>query len=290
VIQTRNPLPEELARLERRLQTLRSMQSQGRLTSAQLQDEIQKLRATDQQGRRWWLAGESGAWRCWDGRSWVPGDPARVTSQALRASRAGKTQAQKPTRRVELFAAIGYAALVVICLVAGGVFFGGGYAEYWALPKTVEDVQVEIAAAAPLPLSSDQQQVRAELGDPEAFMILFYEEPLDNGSIGDVRTETWSYYTQGVEYTFINGEKVGEDPIGVEIRELAPVPYRPEQFAAYMNLEDVIAAAQLDSFLLVPLEKEIVEGGEVYYADRLTFGLKDDELRYVEALALEVEG
>jgi hypothetical protein len=121
-------------------------------------------------------------------------------------------------------------------------------------------------------------------------MILFYEETLDDGSIGDVRLETWSYYTQGVEYTFINGDQVGENPIEVEIGELAGVPYRPEQFAAYMTLNQVVAAAGLESFLVVPLERELVEGGAVYYADRLTFGLQDDELRYVEALALEVDG
>jgi hypothetical protein len=57
-----------------------------------------------------------------------------------------------------------------------------------------------------------------------------------------------------------------------------------------MDLQQVIAAAGLDSFLVVPLEKELVAGGEVYYADRLTFGLKDDELCYLEALALDVGG
>jgi hypothetical protein len=66
------------------------------------------------------------------------------------------------------------------------------------------------------------------------------------------------------------------------------MPYRPEQFVAYMSLEELIAAAGLETYLVVPLEKELVEGGEVYYADELTFGLKNDELLYVEALALEV--
>jgi hypothetical protein len=57
-----------------------------------------------------------------------------------------------------------------------------------------------------------------------------------------------------------------------------------------MSLEEVIASAGLDAFMVVPLEKELVDGGEVFYADELTFGLKDDELLYIEALALEVEG
>jgi len=288
--QMSNPLPEELARLERRLESLRSLQAQGRLSSAQYQDEIQKLTATDKQGKSWWLAGEAGHWHWWDGHAWVPGQPASMPAGVSKPSGAAKAEAKKPARRMGLFAAIGCAALVMVCVIAGGVFLGGGYAEYQALPKIVEDIQVDAVAASPLPLSSEQQQVRAEMGEPEAFMILFYEEMLEDGSTGNVRTETWSYYTQGVEYAFVNGELVGEDPIEVEIGQLEPVPYTPEQFQAYMDLQQVIAVAGLDSFLTVPLEEELLAGGEVYYADRLTFGLKDDELRYVEALALDVGG
>ncbi len=35
--------------------------------------------------------------------------------------------------------------------------------------------------------------------------------------------------------------------------------------------------------------EDLVEGGELYFADRLIWGMKDGELRYVEALALEAE-
>jgi hypothetical protein len=158
------------------------------------------------------------------------------------------------------------------------------------MPKIVEEVVPDNLAISKQALSTEQLSVRAGLGSPEAFSILFYEEELVDGSYGDVRFETWSYYTDGVEYTFINGELVGEDPIEIDVGELIPIPYAPEQFVAYMNLDEVIASARLDTFLIVPLEKELVDGGEVYYADELTFGLKDDELLYVEALALEVEG
>lgn len=156
------------------------------------------------------------------------------------------------------------------------------------MPKIVEGVGPDNLAISKEALSTEQLSVRADLGSPEAFSILFYEEELMDGSYGDVRFETWSYYNDGVEYTFINGEMVGEDPIEVDVGELIPIPYTPEQFVAYMNLDEVISSARLDTFLVVPLEKELVDGGEVYYADELTFGLKDNELLYVEALALEV--
>jgi hypothetical protein len=51
----------------------------------------------------------------------------------------------------------------------------------------------------------------------------------------------------------------------------------------------VISSANLEAYVVVPLEQGYVEDGEVYYADELAFGLKNGELRYVEALALEAE-
>lgn len=53
-----------------------------------------------------------------------------------------------------------------------------------------------------------------------------------------------------------------------------------------MNLEEVIAAAGIDTYIEIPLEKEFLEGGISYFANSLTFGLKNDELIYIEALAL----
>lgn len=53
-----------------------------------------------------------------------------------------------------------------------------------------------------------------------------------------------------------------------------------------MNLEEVIAAAGIDTYIEIPLEKEFLEGEISYFANSLTFGLKNDELIYIEALAL----
>jgi len=53
-----------------------------------------------------------------------------------------------------------------------------------------------------------------------------------------------------------------------------------------MSLEEVVAAAGLDSYVEIPLEKEFLEGGISYFAPALTFSLKNDELIYLEALAL----
>jgi hypothetical protein len=56
-----------------------------------------------------------------------------------------------------------------------------------------------------------------------------------------------------------------------------------------MSLDEIIAAAGLTSYIEIPLEKDFLEGGAMYYSNSLTFGLKDDQLLYIEALALTTE-
>ncbi len=74
-----------------------------------------------------------------------------------------------------------------------------------------------------------------------------------------------------------------------DLGTLDPLPYYPEQFGAFMSLEDIIATAGIDTYVEIPLEKEFLKDGVVYYAQSLTFGLKDNELVYIEALAITTE-
>ena len=109
-------------------------------------------------------------------------------------------------------------------------------------------------------------------------------------SIHTVRLETWDYYTQGIGLTFINGELTAEDPIEINsIGSLDPLPYYPEQFDAFMSLDEVIAVAGIDSYVEIPLDKNFLDGGASYFANGLTFGLKNDELLYIEALAISTK-
>jgi len=136
-------------------------------------------------------------------------------------------------------------------------------------------------------LSTEQSALVGELGYPESFILLFYEEEALDGSLQIVRLETWDYYSEGESYTFLNGELDSTDGLVVEDPgSLAPLPYVPEQFAANMSRDDVLAAAEIEEFIEVPLEKEFLKGGDLYYAESLAFGLVNGELRYLEALAL----
>jgi hypothetical protein len=274
-------LPPEFIELENRLRALQEQYRRGELSSEAYQSVVQALTVQDAAGTTWWLAGESGAWQRWDGRQWIPDTPLTASGDP-----APKITARKRTvSPVAMGCGVGVLAVAVVT----AVLLVGGWREYKQMPKIVEGAQPDAAIAVDYSMSSNQMEIIGDIGPPQAFTLLFYEEELLDGSYGDVRFETWDYYDTGVSYTFINGELAGEDPLDVEIvGEIYPIPYRPDQFRAYMSLDEVLASAGLDRYLVVPLEKELVDGGEVYYADELTFGLKNDELLYIEALALEV--
>ena len=132
-----------------------------------------------------------------------------------------------------------------------------------------------------------QMDAYLDYGFPEAFRILFYNEMLPDGSIGPVRLESWTYYSQGVELSFLNGEKTGVETINnPQLGDLILPTYYPEQFTAYMSLAEVMTAASLDQYAVIPLEKDFLEGSEVYYGPQLSFGMMDGELRMVEVMGI----
>lgn len=282
-------LPPIFQALETRLAELQARYGRGELDADTYQAEVQGLTVQDEAGQTWWLGGEAGAWHNWDGSTWVRGMPPTAAQPAVAQPAAAAPAPKVKRSRRPLALGCGVVALIVVVVAA--VFLIGGWQAYQQEPKIVEEIVPEALDLTSYALSGEQLSVLDHLGFPQAFAILFYEEEQMDGSFSDVRFETWSYYTSGLEYTFINGEQVAEDPLEIELLgELVPIPYRPEQFVAYMSLDEVIASAGLETYLVVPLEKELVKDGEVYYADELTFGLKNDELLYIEALALEIEG
>jgi len=196
----------------------------------------------------------------------------------------------KPRSPLRVFAFAGCA----LVLAAGGaailLIVGAAVLTLRTSPRVVSGITPGGSSGAAYSLSAQQQAIAAERGAPESFALLFYQEELDDGSIGDVRYETWSYYAAGEEFTFINGEQVSARPIDSLGATAFPTPYLPQQFAAAMTLEQVVNAGQLTSFTLVPLESALLPGGETYFAAELTFGMVKGQLRYVEALPLAGEG
>ena len=178
-------------------------------------------------------------------------------------------------------------AVLLILLFAAGTYLYAGWLGYQEAPKIIEVRDSKSPESDPYTLSSEQQSSLDSYGLPEAFTILFYEEQTPDLEIQTVRLETWDFYSLGIGLTFINGELVAEDPLEVgELGALSYQPYDPAMFSAFMSLEEVVAAAGIDSYLEIPLDREFIEKGTLYYADSLSFGVRGDELVYIEALAL----
>jgi len=197
---------------------------------------------------------------------------------------------QTKKKRGWIFFGLGCGCLVFVIIVIVGIYLYAGWLGYKEAPLIVEVQESSPQLHDPYSLSPAQEEELFSYGYPEAFTILFYEEETVGGGIATVRLETWDYYTQGIGLTFINGELIAEDPIEIDnVGSLDPLPYYPEQFSAFMSLEEVISAAGINTYVEIPLDKEFLEGGVSYYANSLTFGLKNDELLYIEALALSAE-
>ena len=181
--------------------------------------------------------------------------------------------------------AVGCGIITTIIILLLVIYLIIGWESFQNAPKVISEAESDITVIDEYDLHQDQMDAYLDYGFPEAFRILFYDEILPDGSIVPVRLESWSYYSQGIELVFLNGEQSGEESLNNhQLDVLIIPPYYPEQFSAYMSLAEVITAAGLDQYVVIPLEKEYLEGGEVYYGPQLSFGMKDGELRMVEVM------
>ncbi len=181
----------------------------------------------------------------------------------------------------------GCGCLLLVILISLGLFLYAGWQGYQESPKSIEVQSKKIHYEDPYILSSPQEEQLYSYGYPDAFTILFYEEETLSGSADQVRLEVWDYYSQGLSLTFLNGDLITEDQLLMDTLGLVePLMYYPEQFSAFMNLEQLIAAADIDHYVEIPLENGFVDEGVVFYSNGLTFGLKNNALIYIEALAL----
>jgi hypothetical protein len=181
-------------------------------------------------------------------------------------------------------------AILLIIFAAGGVYLYAGWLGYQEIPKLIEVNKPPEPYSSSYELSSEQVSQLTNYGKPEAFTILFYEEETPDQEIQTVRLETWDYYTQGIGLTFVNGTLVSEDPIEWNNQEpIIPVRYSPEQFNAFISLDDVIAATGIETYIEVPMNIDLLEKGNLYYADSLSFGMQDNQLIYIETLAFTEE-
>lgn len=179
-------------------------------------------------------------------------------------------------------------ALLAGCILTGFALVAG-FNTFRSSPRLVQVKTTPPAVEPVYRLSGDQASTIQELGNPESFLILFYQEATAEGALQDIRFETWRYYTQGTQIIFRNGKRVAQEPVDAAGGStITPTPYRPQQFSAEMNRKDILSAAGISDYLFVPLDQELLKGGALYYAPQLTFGMKDRRLVYLETPILQV--
>jgi hypothetical protein len=195
-----------------------------------------------------------------------------MTSQV---SQAGKRNAGFPRWLILAVTVLIFACLFTIVIIT--IF---AIRDYNATPRIIEDIQVN-AHTSDYQLSTAQREAIGANGYPDGFTLLFY----DDEATGKVmRFETWLYLLPGMQYSFLNGEDQGVESIAAIDSEVLDMTYYPEQFTAYMSLEEVLSAAGLTEMMVMPLEEALVPGGQSFFGDRITFGLKNGQLMYLETL------
>ncbi len=182
---------------------------------------------------------------------------------------------------------VGGVLIICACLGSAGMIVLGrtGYDEFLKSPR-LTTVFAHQEQSTTYQLSPDQQGYVDENGYPHSFSILFYQEQGAGGQVEEVRHETWYYFNPDIKITYVNGRFYAAEASELQGGNLHWY-YRPEMFAACMTPEQVAEATNLREWLIVPVEENLVNNAEVYYADGLTFGMKHGKLIYVEAFAGE---
>lgn len=147
----------------------------------------------------------------------------------------------------------------------------------------------ELKAALNAEVVDDRPEILATLGTPDAFDISFVQvEGVQ------VRTESWRYYQYGTRVDFVDGEAVWTI-------EIEPMPdgtifaawYDPLAFEAGMTAAEASRVAAAASPAGVePASIDLAEGGEdlaggaALVGDQIVIGLYQDQVVYVETVAL----
>jgi len=183
---------------------------------------------------------------------------------------------------------LGSLLVVAVFLLAGAYLWM--YMDYTGPTLVRVSSEAEAPARPPYALSAVQQQVVNEIGYPESFTLLFYQDRDEEDQFYDIRFECWHYAAAGRDIAFVNGEMISDEPADVVEEVLIAAPYRPEQFAASMRLKDVLASARISEYARAAADPILVSSGEAYFDSQLTFGMKAGQLSAVETMALEAEG
>lgn len=145
-------------------------------------------------------------------------------------------------------AVLAAAALLAALLAAGAAGAGGcgGQARTYA-PLEAEEFRPLVDAGGTVALSSDQRGIIDGRGYPSHFFISW--DPVS----GD-RVESWTYFPQREEFTFLGGKRLRKEAVEDESAEYPPTSLRPEDFSSALSLEGA------EALLGKPFHSSTVEG------------------------------
>jgi WD40 repeat protein len=146
-------------------------------------------------------------------------------------------------------------------------------------PLMIENAAYEAEDPLTYRLSEDQRAIIDEHGFPDSFVILY----VDGG-----RQETWFYFEDGLVIDYLGGIELqqGYDADMTDY-DVGKTVYTPDDFVFGMTPGAALSAAGVDSFVMEPLEDELVEDGVLYFGEGIVLGFVDDELYYVETILTE---
>ena len=174
-------------------------------------------------------------------------------------------------------------------LVAGLVLLVGllvlGVNEYKNLPRMVTGFDFGKYVLDGYAYSDQQQVLMDEWGPPQSFYILFYQREDIQGNVVTIRYEEWAFPARGKQVAYENGTELSRTEIPKAV--VYSTRFSPEQFFAFMNREQLADLTGLEDWFILPVEKELMQDADLYYAGGLTFGLQHGELIYVEAVHYE---
>jgi hypothetical protein len=151
--------------------------------------------------------------------------------------------------------------------------------------------RIEAPSATPragLELSAQQNQLVAEFGPPDSFVLAFMRDAGDSSASGS-RMETWQYHDLRTAFSFVDGRFLSSEPLANLPPRAIPQAFRPEQFLDGMSWEEVRSLvgesdfATLDAADLAPGIEEL--RGITFVASRdALFGFGPVGLAYVQAV------
>ena len=184
-----------------------------------------------------------------------------------------------------LLGIVGTAALVFGALVVIGLVVGAGNGGD-------KPVASNIAQWQP---TYDQNRVLSEFGAPQAFLVAYGEDHLEDleggGELPIHRVESWDYFDMKTRFLFKDGEAIGTE----DLPETPSAPYYPQfsplDFEYGMNADDVTAFVGLDPSVETQPSPDILPGVTITsYYNQLFITYEDGLLIGVEAPVRASEG